>query len=62
MSKRINIVTYAMTNNVTELKRRDLFGNNLLLNSKDKRKNRSINKNNNNVFFEKELTITGINL
>ncbi len=55
MSKRTNIIMNTITNSTTRLNIYDLFGDNLLLNSKDKKKNKSINKDNNNIFFEKEL-------
>ena len=41
---------------------RNLVDDNLLLNSKDERKNRGTNKGNDNVFSEEELTTTDTNL
>lgn len=55
MGKHTNITTHAITNSATRLNICHLFGNNLFLNSKDKRENKSANKSNDNVISEKEL-------
>lgn len=62
MDKRTNIAMYIITNIVIGLNIYYLFGDDLLLNSKDEEKNRSTNKSTNNVFFKKEFTIISINL
>lgn len=58
----MNIAIHVITNKVIRLNICYLFGDNLLLNFKNKRKNRSTNKSNDNVFFKEKLTIMGINL
>lgn len=52
MGERINIAMHTITNGAIGLNIRNLFGNNLLLNSKNEKKNRGTNEGNNNVFFE----------
>lgn len=62
MGKHTNITTYAITNSVIRFNIRYLFDDNVLLNFKDKKKNRNTNKDNDNVLFEEKFIITGINL
>ena len=62
MGKRTNITTQTITNSVTGLNMRDLFGDNSLLNYEDKRENKGTNKGNDDILSEKELTTTGTNL
>lgn len=62
MGKRTNIAIYGITNSAKGLNMQDLFGDNLLLNSEDERKNGGTNKGNDDVLFKEKLTITSINL
>lgn len=55
MGKRNNIAMYAIINSAIGLNICDLFSDNLLLNSKDKKDNKKTNKSNNDILFEKEL-------
>lgn len=52
---------HTITNSVTRLNIYNLVDDNLLLNFKNEKKNRSTNKGNNNIFFRKELIIIYIN-
>lgn len=51
ISEYINIAMHAITNSITRLNIYHLLNNNLLLNFKNKKKNRNTNKDNNNIFF-----------
>lgn len=62
MGKYTNIAMYPNINSVTGLNIRDLFGDNSLLNSKDERETKGINKSNDDILSEEELITTGINL
>ena len=62
MNKRTNIAMHVITNGTMGLNIYYLFKDDLLLNSGDERKNKGINKGNDNVFFEEKLTTTDINL
>lgn len=62
MDKHTNIATYPITNSVTGLNMRNLFTDDLLLNSKDERENRGTNKDNDNTLFEEKLTTIDTNL
>lgn len=58
----MNIAMHIITNSATRLNMCDLFGNDLLLNSKNKRENGGPNKGNDNILSEKKLIIMGTNL
>ncbi len=61
MSEHNNIATHAITNSATGLNMRDLFGDDLLLNSEDEKDNGGTNKGNNDVLSEEELVRTRTN-
>lgn len=61
IDKHINIFIHTITKNATELNMYNLFGNNLLLNFKIKKDNKSTNKSNDNIFFEEKLVKTYTN-
>lgn len=61
MDKYNNIAMDTIINSTIGLNIRDLFSDNLLLNSKDEKDNEKTNEKNNNILSEKELVRTCTN-
>lgn len=62
MGKHINIAIFTIANSIIRVNICYLFGDNLLLNSKNEKKNKGRNKSNNDILSKRKLTTIGTNL